>query len=156
MYYQTIVTLHIIFAGIWLINFVTDSVLRSFINKEKNIDKKVNNIRIYMKLVNLFGMIGTAGILVTGIVITILNPAYNFFEFTSNHWLVTKQLIMVFIFIILFAKLIPTAKSLRLSLNDLTNTEFEALLKKLYKHTSSINILVIINFLMALSHRYMG
>ncbi|MGD8778820.1 MAG: hypothetical protein PVH88_07640 [Ignavibacteria bacterium] len=155
MYYQTIVTIHIIFAGIWLINFIADIVLKSFINQEQNVDKKINNIKIYMKLVNLFGMIGASGILVTGIVITLLNSAYSFFEFSSNHWLVTKQIIMVFILIILFVKLIPTAKGLRLSLNEEGNSEYEFLLKKLFKQTSSINILVILNLLLALSHRYM-
>ncbi len=155
-YYQTIVTLHIIFAGIWIAGFIAHPVLKSLINKENELNKKINNIKIYMKVVNLFGMIGATGILLSGVIITLINPGYNFFEFTSNHWLVSKQFLMLFILIILFVKLIPTAKSLRILLDENTDPDFSELLNKLFKQTTSINILVILNFLMALSHRFMG
>src|SRR4030042_2147869 len=112
-FYSTIFTLHIMFAGAWLINLVFNSILRKriVIIKHKASEKKF--ISLYMTFANLFGMIGATGILITGISMVLLNPGYGFFLMTSNHWLATKQILMVALLITIGAFIIPTAKKIR-------------------------------------------
>ena len=70
-------------------------------------------------MLNLFGMIGAIGILITGITMVVQNPAYGFFSMSSNHWLATKQILMVVLLIILGGFIIPTAKKLELPLGKI-------------------------------------
>ena len=161
-FYPTLFTLHIAFAGIWLINFVSGFVLQKFIkdNQHKAGERKL--IVLYLTFVNLFGMIGSVGILLTGILMTAMNPGYGFFQMSANHWLAAKQIIMVILLLIIFVGVIPRAKKLRAELG----TDFESntqisgegyeYLGKLYKLGTLINILVLINFLFAITHRFFG
>ncbi len=82
MYYYTILTLHIVFAGIWLINFATEPVLRWQILTNKNKSGERKFISLYLTFANLLGMIGAIGILTTGITL-VLNSGYGFFRFSS-------------------------------------------------------------------------
>ncbi len=161
-FYPTLFTLHIAFAGIWLINFVSGFILQKFItdNQHKAGERKL--IVLYLTFVNLFGMIGSVGILLTGIFMTAMNPGYGFFQMSANHWLAAKQIIMVILLLIIFVGVIPRAKKLRAALG----TDFESNLQissegyeylgKLYKLGTLINILVLINFLFAITHRFFG
>lgn len=161
-WYPSILTLHIIFAGAWLVNLISDSVLKDFIaaNKGKQGEKKF--VKLYLLLSNLFGMIGASGILLTGIVLVIINPGYEFFQMTANHWLTTKQILMVILFMIIFVFVIPAAKNLR----KLIGSDLESLepiseegyanLKRIYTLNTTINIIVLINFLFAITHRFLG
>ncbi len=159
-FYPTIKTLHIIFAGMWLVNFVIDNFFQNLIasNKGKSGEKKL--IILYISILNMLGMIGSIGILITGIFMVITNPGYSFFQMTANHWLTAKQIIMVILLLIIFIKIIPTAKKLRASLgNDLESDEPISEegyknLQSLYKIGMFLNILVIINFLLAVTHYY--
>src|SRR3989339_1279869 len=81
MYYYTILTLHIVFAGIWLINFATEPVLRWQILTNKNKSGERKFISLYLTFANLLGMIGAIGILTTGITL-VLNSGYVFFRIT--------------------------------------------------------------------------
>lgn len=161
-FYPTLITLHITFAGIWLINFLTGMVFKSTIrnNKQKSGEKKF--ILLYLRFINLFGIIGSMGILITGIILTAINPGYGFFQFTANHWLVSKQIIMVAILVAIFAFIIPSAKKLKSNLgSDLEggnqiSVEGYDNLNKLYKLDMTINLLVLINFLFAITHRFIG
>ena len=111
-FYPTIMTLHIICAGIWLVAFIMDIIFKNKIkSKFDNPDKQV--ISFYLLFGNLFGSIGSIGILITGILMVSMNPGYGFFDMTANHWLATKQIIMVVILIIIFAQLEPTNKKLK-------------------------------------------
>jgi len=107
-------------------------------------------------------MIGAIGILITGIIMVTQNPAYGFFSMSSNHWLATKQILMVILLIILGGFIIPTAKKVRAAIGkDLENQEMidEAgykNLQKLFKLNTAINIIVLINFLLAITHRFLG
>lgn len=156
-FYPLILTLHIIFAGIWLINVIAEPIFKKSINQAKGTSSEGNLISVYLKVFNLSGMIGVTGILITGVVMVLMNPGYEFFQFSANHWLTTKQIVMVVILILLGWKLIPTAKKLRLSItNDLNSpvedkTEVHNNLKKLYSISLQMNILVVINFLMAIT-----
>jgi len=155
-------TLHIIFAGMWLINLISDSVLKGYIQKNRNKSGEKKLIHLYLTFSNLFGMIGAIGILITGITLVFLNPFYSFFQMNGNHWLTAKQTLMVVLLVILGVFIIPTAKKVRSSIgNDIENqtglgdTGYENL-NKLFKLNMVINIIVLINFLFAITHRFFG
>ena len=160
MYYLTLTTLHIIFAGIWLVNFIVEPVLRKqiIINNNKSGERKF--INLYLLFLNLFGMVGSIGILITGIALVIGSGFYGFFQFTANHWLTTKQVILIVIFILIGAGIIPTAKKIRSAVgSDLDSTQpisedgYKSL-EKIYLLGRIINILVLVNFILAITHRY--
>ena len=159
MIYSTLVTLHIIFAGIWISNLLADSFFRKQIITSKNSSDERKFINIYLKFINFLSSISATGILLTGILL-VLNSGYGFFRMTDNHWLATKQILMVVLLLIIGTIIIPTAKKLRVSLgsdyeNNLSD-ESRSLLKKLFNFNTIINIIVIINFLLAITHRYIG
>lgn len=158
-FYPTIMTLHIIFAGIWLVTFFLDTIFKNIIkSKLDNPDKQV--ISLYLRFGNLFGAIGSLGILITGIIMVNMNPGYGFFDMTANHWLATKQVIMVVILVLIFTSIVPTAKKLRSeiekNLNENSTEELKTNLTKMFKVTASVNGLVILNLLLALTHRFIG
>lgn len=161
-YYPTLVTLHIIFAGGWLISFITDSILKKSISNKKNISESKMSINLYLKVTNQLGMIGASGILFTGILMVILNPGYGFFSMSSNHWLATKQILMVVLLITIFVFIIPTARKIRNELqNNLENDQnfsedINKHLTKLYKLNKIVNFIVLLNFLFAITHRFIG
>ena len=161
MYFYTILTFHIVFAGIWLLNFVSEPVLRSQIVTNKNKSGERKFISLYLTFANLLGIIGATGILVTGIAL-VLNSSYGFFRMTENHWLATKQILMVVLLVIIGAVLIPTAKKLRAAIGiDLESgtqisEEGYKTLKKIFTLNLVMNIIVLINFLFAITHRYFG
>lgn len=155
--YLLLTWLHVTFAGIWLVVFIADPLFKKYISKAKNSKGEIELISLYLKFVNLLGIIGAVGILVTGIWMILMDVGYGFFDFSSNHWLATKQIVMVVILVLLGWKLIPTAKKVRLSISDELkspvddNSSVHENLKKLYSVGFQINLLVIINFLMAVT-----
>lgn len=159
-FYPTLLTLHIIFAGIWLINLVTDSILKNKVKHELKNQSGTQMISLYLSFDNLLGMIGAVGILVTGILLVSMNPGFGFFDMTANHWLATKQIIMVVILILIFTAIIPTAKKIRSEIkNNISESSSEDLQKnlaKLFKINASVNGLVFLNFLLAITHRFIG
>ena len=147
--YPTYITLHILFAGIWLSFFITEFILRGRINKEVSVKE---NISSYLMFTNIFGISGSIGILLTGILL-VLNSGYGFFDMTSNHWLAAKQIILVVILLITFSMVIPTAGEIRRELGkdgDMPKNN----LKKLFKANIIINALVLVNFLFAITYRF--
>lgn len=161
-FYPTILTLHIIFAGGWIISFISDIFLKSNITKNKGLSCEKNLINLYLKLSNLTGIISATGILITGIILVLINPAYTFFEMTSNHWLTTKQILMVILLLIIFLYIIPSAKKLRAAIGENLNSsnpvneEGYNYLKKIFRLNGIINLIVIINFLLAITHRFIN
>lgn len=158
-FYPTLMTIHIICAGIWLVTFFTDTIFKNKIKSSfDKPDKQM--ISLYLKFGNLFGSIGSLGILITGIILVSMNPGYGFFDMTSNHWLATKQIIMVVILILIFTQIIPTAKKLNTeienNLNENSTDELKSNLNKMFKVTASVNGLVVLNLLFALTHRFIG
>ena len=156
-FYPLLLSLHIIFAGFWLINFLAEPIFKKSIANSKGKAGENSLISLYLKFSNLSGTLAAVGILVTGILLVVLNPGYGFFQFTANHWLVSKQIVMVVILILLGWKLIPTAKKLRLAISDEIKSPVEDKsqihenLKKLYQVNFQVNLLVIVNFLMAIT-----
>lgn len=161
-YYATLITLHIIFAGGWLMSFVIDLILKKLITKSKGTDNEKNLIGFYLKTINIPGIISASGILLTGIVLIILNPGYGFFDMSANHWLAAKQILMVVLLIIIFVFVIPASKKIRneinskLELNYKTSEDTYKYLGKIYKLNTIINIIVVLNFLFAITHRFIG
>lgn len=157
-YYPILLTLHIIFAGIWLVNFLSDFVFRKNIASAKGSIAEKELISLYMKFVNLLGIIGSMGILITGIILVLMNPGYSFFQFSANHWLTSKQVLMVVILILIFTRVIPVAKKLRAALHlDIKEAgpleeQTYINLNKLYSVNFITNLLVLINFLFAVTH----
>jgi hypothetical protein len=150
--YGILITLHIILVGLWLSNLLLNLVLKlKFSNDYSDSDKSL--LSFYLKYVNIIGIIGTMGVLITGIIVVVMNPAYGFFVFSDNHWLASKQIIMLAILGITFAMVIPTAKAVREVIINQSGSFDEKLLRKLSKINWTINILVVINLLFALSRR---
>lgn len=161
-YYPSLVTLHIIFAGGWLFSIVTDIIFKRFIKNFNGTNKENTLIDLYLKVTNLPGIISSSGILITGIIMTLLNPGYGFFDMSANHWLATKQILMVILLAIIFAFIIPAAKKLRSEINteiekqNLLTEDAVKHLKKIYKLNMIVNIIVLLNFLFAITHRFIG
>ena len=159
-FYPTLLTLHIISAGIWLSNLISSQILKKFIikNKQKPGEKKF--IILSATISNAIGMTGAIGILITGIIMTAMNPGYGFFQMSANHWLTAKQIVMVIILVIIFAFLIPRAKKVNAELNkDLEGPEpisaegYQNIMK-MGKLGMTVGMLVVLNFLLAITHRF--
>lgn len=161
-YYPTIITLHIIFTGGWIISLITDLFLKRFISKRNGLPDEKILIGLYLNFSNLLGIIGSIGILLTGVIMVIMNPGFGFFQMTANHWLTTKQILMVVLLIVIFAFVIPNAKKLRTSINNEINKQIPLgddayrNLRKAYRLNFIINVIVLINFLFAITHRFLG
>jgi len=161
MIYLLIIKLHIVFAGMWLINLAAYPILRSSIVNNKNKSGEKKFIRLYLTLANLFGMIGSIGILLTGIFMVTYNPLYGFFQFTVNHWLAAKQILMVILLVIIAVIIIPTSKKVRIAMgtdfekNEPLGEDVYNNLNKLFKWNVVINLIVLINFLLAITHNFL-
>ena len=152
--YPTLITLHIIFAGMWLIYFVAERILKSQIESSSTLDIKNQSILMYIQFSNLFGIIGTTGIAITGIVMVLANNSFGFFSMASNHWLATKQILFVIILFITFALVIPTSKKIIDQITAMGDNGIQTILEKFYKQNLIINIIVIVNFIFAITHRF--
>ena len=158
MIYLLINKLHIIFAGMWLINLAAYPILRRSVLQNKNKTGEKKFIHLYLTFANLFGMVGGIGILTTGIFMVTDNSLYGFFQFTANHWLTTKQVLMVILLIIIGTIVIPTSKKVRTAMgsnfekNEPLGEDVYNNLNKLFKWNVVINLIVLINFLLAITH----
>jgi hypothetical protein len=163
MVFQAVITvIHILSAVVWLGYVPSDIVLRRQIKNSRGTSGEKNLISSYLVLTNVAGIIGMSGLLFTGIILVSVIPYYFFFNFASNHWLAAKQVIMVVLIILVFAFLIPRAKKLRtvlsseklsqMPLSDQAHRD----LKNLETIISIIDVLVLVNFLFAVTHRFLG
>jgi hypothetical protein len=152
--YQTIVSIHIVFAGIWLIFFAADIILKRQIENANDIKIKNKFISLYLQFTNLFGIVGSVGIAITGIVIVVLNPGYGFFDMSHAHWLATKQIIFVVILLNTFLRIIPASKKLRNFIEQGQNESVDQQFGVVKKTNLLINILVILNLVFAITHRF--
>lgn len=153
---------HIVFAGMWLISLIAYPLLRRTVIHNKNKIGEKKFISLYLIFANLLGMIGGIGILVTGIFMVLDNPLYGFFQITANHWLTAKQILMVALLILLFTGVIPTSKKIRNALgtnfenNDKPRDEVYVYLAKLFKLNAVMNMIILINFLLAITHNFIN
>ncbi len=153
MVYSIVVTLHIIFAGMWLFGIPLDYFLRGKLKEEGKLDPKT--VKIYLAQLNLTGMLASTGILLSGIFLVTSAGHYDFFDFSSNHWLVSKQVLLIIIFAVIGGMMIPAAKKVRTGFGTLTEDELKNSLGKVFTSSTIVHILVILNFLFALSRNFM-
>lgn len=160
MSFQPVITIvHILSAVVWLGYVPADLVLRGAIRKNQGMPGERKLVSAYLQLTNIAGIIGMSGLLLTGIILVSALPYYFFFSFASNHWLAGKQVIMVVLIVLVFAFLIPKARKVRTSISA-ENEKTGALSSDLYNNLKSletivtiINVLVFINFLLAMTNR---
>ncbi|HRI46559.1 MAG TPA: hypothetical protein PK559_05585 [Ignavibacteriaceae bacterium] len=151
--------IHIISAAIWFGAFPADLILRKSISENKGKSGERKLISSWLKVLNISGIIGMVGILVTGVYMSILRADYSFFQFASgqNHWLYTKQFLMIVLIVVIGALLIPRAEKIRLAIQD--NLESQSSLdestylniKKLGTLATTVNIIILLNILFAAS-----
>lgn len=153
-FYSTYVTLHIVFAGMWLIFFAADIILKRQIDNASQFDLKKKLISLYLQFTNLFGIVGSVGIALTGVIIVILNPGWGFFDMTHAHWLATKQILFVIILLNTFLRIIPAAKKLRILMEQNDNEAIVNQFRGVAKINLLITVLVILNFVFAITHRF--
>jgi cytochrome b subunit of formate dehydrogenase len=139
-----------------------DMILHKYIFDDKGKSGKRELIAAWLKILNLTGMIGMSGLLITGIVLVLLNPAFGFFQFTANHWLAAKQIIMVALIVITGAYIIPLGKRVKSALGaDLENSEplsaeARANIRTIAKLSALMGVLIVINFLFGALHSIAG
>ena len=148
--YPIILLLHILSSIIWLGFFPVEISLINSIKSESNKENQNLLVSKLLSLTNLTGMIGAIGILLTGILLVLISPIYNFFEMKANHWLTTKQFIIIIILLITFIFIIPISKRIRSKLNENIDEKF---FRKFVRWAYTEKILVLINFLLAFLHR---
>lgn len=147
--YPFLILIHLLSAVIWLGFFPVEIYLIKSIRKEINKEVKKSLFQKLLALTNITGIIGSSGIILTGILLVQISSTYNFFEFKANHWLTTKQFIILIILLIIFVKIIPLSKKIKNSFNS-DSDEFKRFIKWAYTE----KILVLINFLLAFLHKY--
>jgi len=159
--YPIVIVIHILSAVTWLTFLPTDYILRKNFRETKSVPVQKKLISIWLKTANLLGIAGMTGIFVTGILLVFFSTNnYSFFQFSMNHWLATKQVFMVVLIVITFVFLIPNAKILMSKIeNDLQgetalNKNINQNIDKVGKILSVMNVLVLINFLLAITHRF--
>lgn len=158
--YPVILAVHILSAFFWASVIPAEIVFRPILFKDpsgKGISSSV--LSAWLKVLNLTGMVGLTGVLVTGILLVVMSP-YEFFSFKDNHWLATKQIVMVVLLAITGAKVIPlgvkTRKVMEAS-GDFVAFRDEALanLRALARFATIAGVLVLINLLLAITHRWL-
>ncbi|MCE1189505.1 MAG: hypothetical protein LWX56_10215 [Ignavibacteria bacterium] len=156
--YSIIVVLHIISALIWFSIIPADLVLRKYVLGKAGVSGQRKVISAWLQLLNLTGMAGMTGILITGIVMVLVMPGYGFFQVSSNHWLTFKQISTLAIIALTGAYIIPLGKKTRIAIgsnlenNDGLTEEAIDTLKKLVQLAEISGLLVGINLLFGLGH----
>jgi len=153
-YYPSLLTFHIVFAGLWLIYFVAERILKSQITNASNVELKNQAILLYLKFSNLFGIVGAIGIAITGVLLVWQNNGFGYFDMTNNHWLATKQILFVIILITTFVTIIPTSQEIKARMSSTEDNGVDKQLSKFYKANMVINIIVLVNFIFAITHRF--
>lgn len=153
-FYPTYITLHIIFAGMWLIFFAADIILKKQIENSESSKVKNKLISLYLQFTNLFGIVGSVGIAITGIILVILNPGYGFFDMSHAHWLATKQILFIIILLNTFLRIIPASKKLRGFIEQNDDANISSQFNTIAKMNLLISIIVILNFVFAITHRF--
>lgn len=151
--YNFLLTIHIIAAGVWLSNLIFSSLLSKQLS-EINLKSNSFTVKFYLQYSNILGMVGALLILFTGIFLVVTSSHFGFFDMKSNHWLATKQMIMVVILLLTFLSLIPKAKKLKSVLAGSSDSDGQSELKAFNKINLILNVLVVINFLLAITHRF--
>lgn len=156
--YFIVRAIHVISVIVWLGVIPTDLLLRKTIRAKKGTESEKTLLSFWLKITNLGGMAGATGIILSGMFLSI-SMNYGFFQFASgaNHWLYTKQFVITIVMILIGAVGIPTAKKIRLGIEE-SVAENSHLSEEVYKKIAllekvltAVNLLIVINLLLALT-----
>ncbi|MCK9210904.1 MAG: hypothetical protein M0P61_08730 [Ignavibacteriaceae bacterium] len=162
--FETVIfrAIHIISIIVWLGIIPADLLLRKTIREKKGTESEKTLLSFWLKLTNLGGIVGLTGVLVTGILMS-MTLGYGFFQFASgaNHWLYTKQFIIVIVIILTGAFVIPSGKKIRIEIeksvaaNSPLSGDAYKNISKLEKVLTTTNVLIVLNLLLALTRNLM-
>lgn len=151
--YDVLLVLHKIFAVFWLSMIPADFLITRHIKSAKGKPGERKLISLWLKMLNMTGMVGLTGILITGVWMVFIQPYFGFFRMTDNHWLASKQIITMVIIILTGVYFIPLGKKIRLSLGD--EDETSELADESYKNIKKLsNIAVITSVLIGLNYLF--
>ena len=151
--YDVLLVLHKIFAVFWLSMIPADFLIYRYMRSAKGKTGERKLISLWLKMLNMTGMVGLTGILITGVWLVFILPYYGFFRMTDNHWLAAKQIDTVIIMILTGIYFIPLGKKIRLSLGN--EEETTELADESYKNIKKLsNIAIITSVLLALNYLF--
>ncbi|SRR5579883_844669 len=108
MWYTLFVILHIISVGV-IIGLIVSMIIGTALRKKvAGTPGEIAAMRNGAVMAERMSIIGSNGILITGIVMTLLQ--YSFFPFSTFPWLAIKQTVFAIILIISFSMLMPNGK----------------------------------------------
>jgi hypothetical protein len=137
-----------------------DFLIHRYMKSAKGKTGERKLISLWLKMLNMTGMVGLTGILITGVWLVFILPYYGFFRMTDNHWLAAKQIDTVIIMILTGVYFIPLGKKIRLSLGNEEETsgltdESYANIKKLSNIAIITSVLLALNYLFAITRTMM-
>jgi len=151
MLYTLFVVLHILSAGV-VIGLITVAVIGTAMRRKvQGTPGEIASIRSAAMMAPIMGNIGSIGLLVSGVALTLLQ--YSFFPFTSLPWLALMQTDFVIIMAIVGAIIAPRGKKILTMANaELSSSgaaqgasvELRALANKQYATIILIAVLVVI------------
>lgn len=153
------IALHVISAALWLSVIPAAMILNKEIKASAKTPAGPGLIRSLVKFIGFAGNVGGNGVLITGIIMVLTFGYYSFFQFDGNHWLTSKQFLMVFLLVIVFAVVIPASKKIKAGLESNTSSVSDEVMKqvgKLVTWSYISGVMIVLNFLFAYSRRLMG
>jgi uncharacterized membrane protein len=159
-FYLPLLVLHILSAVVWLSALPSQLVIARAVKKAKGRPAEGRLTSVYISISNIFGIVGMSGIIITGVFLVFILPYYSFFDFSSNHWLAAKQVIIIILAPLVFGRIIPLAKKIKKLRGPDSDKAFDGgedyykTLKSFFSVSLAANILVLINFLLAVTHRF--
>ncbi len=162
MWHTFFVVLHILSVGVF-IGLVTSTMIGTSLRKKViGTPAELASIRMGSVVAPIMSMIGSIGVLVSGIVLTMMN--YSFFPFDSIPWLALMQVIFLIIMAISGAILVPTGKKiLAMASAELASpnaakgasAELRALVAKQYMTSHVAALLLLLNIILGASKSMM-
>ncbi|MFI5200943.1 MAG: hypothetical protein ACHQNE_00970 [Candidatus Kapaibacterium sp.] len=151
MIYHVFVILHILSAGV-VIGLIALAVIGTVVRKgHAGTPRELESIRSDATLMPIMAMVGSIGLLVSGVVLTLLD--FSFFPFSSLPWLALMQTDFIVIMAISGAVLAPNGKKiLALADSELSGAgasggaseELRRLVRKQYSTQLIVALLVVI------------
>jgi hypothetical protein len=151
--YSFIVVLHIISAGV-IVGLITNAILGTSMRKKiRGTHAELTSIRTAAIMSPIMAQIGSIGLLLTGVAMTIMTYNSSFFGFSTLPWLAMMQADYVVIMAISGAIMMPTGKKIlamaNVELGSPTaakgaSESLRALVSKQYVWTIIIAVLVLL------------
>lgn len=151
--------LHVLSAALWLSVIPAAMILNKEIKDSAKTPAALGLIRSLVKFIGFAGNVGGNGVLITGIIMVLTFGYYSFFQFDANHWLTSKQVLMIVLLAIVFAVVIPASKKIKAGLALNASSVSEDVMKqvgKLVTWSYISGVLIVLNFLFAYSRRLIG